>query len=442
MSSVETALTEVNVRTRSSTIIRRESTHSGIAFKAIPLLVASVLALSGCAAGPGEKSGPDPKGTVTDQGVTKDTIKIGILGPYSGAASIYSKADRMAEALYEQVNEKGGINGRKIEIVTGDTNCDAASLQGIIRKFVEQDKVFMINGGSCSNAIVSAKPLIEQLRIPFLTVNAASATISNPAVKNLFHAKATVEEQIKAIAAFMESNEDAKSVAIAATSDEWGQGYVPPLQKGLDGSDLKISTIEQLDPQGGDSTPAIRKMINSGADMAAVFAYPQPMTVFLQSARPQGLKIPIVTGDGTRPEEQMGRLGTRSLAEGFFSVYSYTAPLDDARFAPYKELFTKANSNLTWDTVALEGAVSAEFNIAVLTEMGDELTWDNWIKTAETLKFDSTVSGPMAFKPFDATDPQSRRPGIQLSFSALDPKSTDAKVVVVKDWDEWLKASK
>jgi branched-chain amino acid transport system substrate-binding protein len=429
------------VRTHSSTS-SRHTRQAGIARKVAPLLLASALALTGCGAGSGDKPGTDKEPAGTAQGVTKDTIKIGILGPYSGSASIYSKADRMAEALYEQVNDKGGINGRKIEIVTGDTNCDAASLQGIIRKFVEQDKVFMINGGSCSNAIVSAKPLIEQLKIPFLTVNAASATISNPAVKNLFHAKATVEEQIKAIAAFMESNKDAKTVAVAATSDEWGQGYVPPLEKSLGGGNLKISTIEQLDPQGGDSTPAIRKIINSKADMAAVFAYPQPMTVFLQSARPQGMKIPIVTGDGTRPEEQMGRLGTRSLAEGFFSVYSYTATLDDARFAPYKELFTKANPSLAWDTVALEGAVSAEFNIAVLKEMGDELTWDNWIKTAETLKFDSTVSGPMAFKPFDASDPQSRRPGIQLKFSALDPKSTDAKVVVVKDWDEWLKVSK
>ena len=42
----------------------------------------------------------------------------------------------------------------------------------------------------------------------------------------------------------------------------------------------------------------------------------------------------------------------------------------------------------------------------------------------------------------DRADPQSRRPGIQLKFSALDPKSTAAKVVVVKDWDEWLSVSK
>ena len=92
--------------------------------------------------------------------------------------------------------------------------------------------------------------------------------------------------------------------------------------------------------------------------MAAVYAYPQPMTVFLKSAKPQGLNIPIVTGDGTRPDEQATRLGTRALAENFFSVYSFTAPFDDPKFDHYKELFTKDHASLGWDTVALEGAVS------------------------------------------------------------------------------------
>ena len=86
-------------------------------------------------------------------------------------------------------------------------------------------------------------------------MNAASAAISDPPVANLFHSKATVAEQIEAMAAFMESNKDAKNVAIAATSDEWGQGYVKQLVPTLAKGNLKVSTTEELDPQGGDSTP-------------------------------------------------------------------------------------------------------------------------------------------------------------------------------------------
>ena len=432
-------------RNPSTRMKRARSGRTGAA--TLGLIMASAMVVAGCStATDGSSASPSSTGSApaaaAAQGITKDTIKIGMLGPYSGSASIYSKANRLAESIYKEINDKGGINGRKIELVIGDDNCDAASMQGLIRKFVEQDKVFMIHGGSCSNALVAAKPLIEESRIPFLTMNAASAAISDPPVVNLFHSKATVAEQIDAMAAFMESNKDAKNVAIAATSDEWGQGYVKLLKPLLANSSLKVSTTEELDPQGGDSTPAIRKIINSKPDMAAVYAYPQPMTVFLKSARPQGLNIPIVTGDGTRPDEQATRLGNRALAENFFSAYSFTAPFDDPKFDHFKQLFTKDHASLGWDTVALEGAVSAEFNIAVLTAMKDDLTWDNWIKTAESGTFDTVASGPMTFKPFAKDDARTRRPGIQLHFSALDPKSDGAKTVVVDTWADWLALTK
>ena len=374
------------------------------------------------------------------QGITDTSIKIGVLGPFSGSASVYSKATDLAMAIYKDVNASGGINGRQIEIVSADTKCDAATLQGIIRKFVEQDKVFMISGGSCSNAIIAAKPLVEQYGIPMVTMNAASAQISNPPLKNLFHVKATSDEQADAIAKFVASNPDAHTVAFAATSDEWGQTGIAPVKTALtaDASGIKIATDQQLDPEGADPTPAIRKMIDTKPDMAVVFAYPQPMTTFLKNARPQGLTVPVVTGDGTRPDEQAARLGSRASAENFFSVFGFTAPFDDPSHDKYKELFQKDYPNLDWDTVALEGAVSAEFNVAVLKAMGQTMTWDNFIHTAETTTVDS-VSGPLKFAPFDPNNKLTRRPGIKPNFSVLDPHSSGDETIVVTDWADWLK---
>jgi branched-chain amino acid transport system substrate-binding protein len=374
------------------------------------------------------------------QGITDSTIKIGVLGPFSGNASVYSKATDLAMSIYKDANANGGINGRQIEIVSADTKCDAATLQGIIRKFVEQDKVFMISGGSCSNAIIAAKPLIEQYGIPMVTMNAASAKISDPPLANLFHVKATSEEQADAIAAFVASNPDAKTVAFAATSDEWGQTGIAPVKSMLEKAapGVNIATDQQLDPEGADPTPAIRKMIDVKPDMAVVFAYPQPMTTFLKNARPQGLTVPVVTGDGTRPDEQANRLGSRKSAENFFSVFGFTKPFDDPSHDKYKTMFTKDYPNLDWDTVALEGAASAEFNVAVLKAMGTTMTWENFIHTAEITSVDS-VSGTLQFAPFDVNNKLTRRPGIKPNFSVLDPHDTGEKTIVVTDWADWLK---
>ncbi len=415
------------------TTFRRGGPVKGRAGKLlVPMVAALALVVTGCSAGPGDSENS------YSQGVTDDTIKIGMLAPYSGNASVYSKAQRLAEMMYQEINDNGGINGRQIELVLGDDNCDAASMQGLIRKFVEQDQVFMIHGGSCSNAIIASKPLIEDLGIPFLVVNAASAAISDPPVRNLFHPKPTAAEQVEAIAGFIASNENADTVSVAATSDEWGQGFGTAAQKELEKVGANIATVEELDPEGGDMTPAIRKLLNTGSDMAAVFAYPQPMTVFLGAAGPQGLDIPIVTGDGTRPDEQAERLGDRTLVENFFSAYSYTAPIDDPAYDHHRELLKAGFPELQFDSVALEGAVSTEFNIEVLKRMGDDLTWDNWIATAETGTYTTIPSGDMSFQAFDANDPRTRRPGITIRFTVLDPKATDSRTIVVTDWKDWL----
>ncbi len=378
-----------------------------------------------------------------DPGVTAKSIKIGVLAPFSGPASVYSKAANMAMAIYKDVNAHGGINGRQLEIVSADTKCDAATLQGVIRKFVEQDEVFMISGGSCSNAIIAAKPLIEQYGIPFVTINAASAKISDPPVRNLFHVKATSDEQAAAIARFVASDPDAHTVALAATSDEWGQTSIATVKLALEkvARQTKIATNQELDPRGADPTPAIQKLMAVKPAMTVVFAYPQPMTMFLKNARPQGLTGPIVTGDGTRPDEQATRLGSRAAAENFFSIFGFTAPFDAPSHDNYKKLFTKAYPNLDWDSVALEGAVSAKFNVEILKAMGNNLTRANFIHTAETTSVDS-ISGPLKFSPFDSKNKLTRRPGIHPNFSVLDPRSTGTQTIVVNDWSDWLKVKK
>jgi ABC-type branched-subunit amino acid transport system substrate-binding protein len=162
------------------------------------------------------------------------------------------------------------------------------------------------------------------------------------------------------------------------------------------------------------------------------------MSVFLRDAAAQGLDVPFVTGDGARPDEQFDRIGDRDAADNLFSAYTYTAPLDDPAFDKYRELLATYYPNDEFDGVALEGAISAELNMQILEAMGDDLTWDNWIATAEREEGYSTdVGGPMQFLPFDPEDPRTRRPGMEIKFSALDPATDDASIVVIKTWADW-----
>ena len=81
-------------------------------------------------------------------GITDTTIKTGIMGPFTGNASSYSKAEIGLDAFYKWINDQGGIHGRKIVTVLEDYACNEAKGIAAAKKLIHQDQVFMLQGNS------------------------------------------------------------------------------------------------------------------------------------------------------------------------------------------------------------------------------------------------------------------------------------------------------
>ena len=96
---------------------------------------------------PAIRLGPSTAATVEagpTTGVTATTIKIGYLLPLTGAAPVPSNFDKGANVYWHYVNDKGGINGRKVNIVIKDTQSSASVGKQEAQKLIEDDKVFAI----------------------------------------------------------------------------------------------------------------------------------------------------------------------------------------------------------------------------------------------------------------------------------------------------------
>ena len=83
-------------------------------------------------------------------GVTDTAIKVGVPGPLTGPNASFGAAIHGIQAYYQWVNEKGGVHGRKIEVIVGDTACNEARGIAVAKKLISQDQVFLINGGARS----------------------------------------------------------------------------------------------------------------------------------------------------------------------------------------------------------------------------------------------------------------------------------------------------
>ena len=107
-------------------------------------------------------------------GVTDKEIVIGLFAPLSGPLVSYGIDPlNAAKMIYEDVNSKGGINGRKIRLVIEDDKCTGNDLLGVAKKLITVDNVFILHGGSCTAAIAAAQEYIQREKVPFVMLNAA-----------------------------------------------------------------------------------------------------------------------------------------------------------------------------------------------------------------------------------------------------------------------------
>ena len=115
-----------------------------------------------------------------------DTIRIGSFLSVTGPAAFLGDPELKTLELYiEQLNDNGGLLGKKVELVHYDDAGDASKARTFVTRLLRQDKVDLIIGGSTTGATMAAVPVIEQAKIPFISL-AGAETISTPVKKWVF----------------------------------------------------------------------------------------------------------------------------------------------------------------------------------------------------------------------------------------------------------------
>ncbi|MGI9386422.1 MAG: ABC transporter substrate-binding protein, partial [Methyloligellaceae bacterium] len=156
-------------------------------------------------------------------GLTDTTIKVGVMGPFSGNASSYSKTQIGLMAYFKHINDKGGIHGRKFEIVQEDTACEPSKGIAAAKKLLHQDEVFYLHGNSCSGVAIAAKPTIAPTGAPWIVAHAVNPKISMPvnAEKSIFHGVPAGPAYGSTMGKFVLSKPNTKRVGVIAHTNDW-----------------------------------------------------------------------------------------------------------------------------------------------------------------------------------------------------------------------------
>ena len=208
-------------------------------------------------------------------GVTASEIKIGQTMPYSGPASAYAQVGRAEAAYFRSVNEAGGVNGRKITLISLDDGYSPPKAVEQTRRLVEQEHVAAIFGTLGTPINMAIRRYLNQNKVPQLFVAAGSDNFASPKTAPW---SIGWQPTLRTEAMFYAKNVLAKSpnakIAAIYQNDDFGKGMLAGLREGLGEKAgemiLAAESFEATDPTIDSQVIA---MHGSGADTVFLFAY-------------------------------------------------------------------------------------------------------------------------------------------------------------------------
>jgi len=234
-------------------------------------------------------------GHAQEPGLTDKTIKIGMFAPLSGPNMAYGfDVANAARMYYDKINKEGGIHGRKIEVVLEDDRCNANDLVAAVKKLVEQDQVFLLNGGSCSAAVVAAKDYVVRSKVPMIMLNASGDGALYPPTDYIFGAFSISQYAVGgAMVEFAAKTFNAKKIAYINHDDAYGVWNLEGSRADAEASKIDL-IVESISPTITDVTAPFFKLRAANPDVVVIVTYARPAALLIKKAYELGFTKPII----------------------------------------------------------------------------------------------------------------------------------------------------
>lgn len=260
------------------------------------------------------------------------TIKIGALFAVTGPASFLGEPEKKTlEMLVKEANEKGGINGMKLEAVIYDTGGDATKAVQLATKLIKDDKVSVIIGPSTTGESMAVIPVVEKEKIPLISC-AAGIKITDPVKQWVFKTPANDHVAAEKILNYMATKKQ-KSIALLTVTDGFGasgreQIKVLAKQKGFN-----VVADEVYGPKDTDMTAQLTKIRGIKPDAIICWGTNPGPAVITKNVKQLGLKTPLYMSHGVASKKYIELAGADSaegvmLPAGKLAIYDAIAKTD------------------------------------------------------------------------------------------------------------------
>ena len=318
------------------------------------LLVASSLlagVLAGCGNGGDSSSGGGSSSSGGGSSSDGDTIKIGANLELSGNVASYGSSIGLgAELAVKEINDNGGIDGKKIELIKVDNKSENAEATTAAIKLITQDNVVAMLAPATSGNTVATVQIANDNKIPIvtgsgtapnITVNEDDGTVNEYAFRTCF-----IDPFQGIVAANFASNElDVKNVAIFAdNASDYAKGLAKSFKETITANGGNIVAEEAYVAKDADFRTQLTSIKSKNPDFIFIPGYYEEVGLIVKQARELGIDVPLMGADGWDSPTLVELAGAEALNNTYITNH-YSAEDPEQKIQDFVKAFKEANGD-------------------------------------------------------------------------------------------------
>jgi branched-chain amino acid transport system substrate-binding protein len=336
------------------------------------------------------------------QGVSKTEILVGTIQDLSGPLAGYGKQVRAGMLLaVDEINEQGGVNGRKLKLLVEDSGYDPKKAVLAAQKLVNQDKIFIMAGhiGTAQNN--AAMPVqFEKNVINFFPITAARE-MYEPFNRLKYSFAATYYDQMRVALPKLVKDKGAKKVCTIYQDDEFGLEVVRGGEAALKTLGMEFAEKTSFKRGATDFSSQVARMKAAGCDFVVLGTIIRETIGTISEARKTGFS-PTFLGSSAAYTDLIHKLGGKAM-DGLYATMTVANPYLDDASKPISFWAQKYKTKFSEDPTVFSvyGYNVIQGFAAAAAKAGPNLSTDSFIKAMDTMKYPPDIFGsaPATYSP-------------------------------------------
>jgi branched-chain amino acid transport system substrate-binding protein len=326
---------------------------------------------------------------LAESGVSADKIVFGQAAALDGPAAALGQDMRTGIlAAFAEANKAGGVNGRKLELVSKDDGYEPTKSIEVTKQLLDEDKVFALIGPVGTPTSSATQPIAAEAGVPFIGPFTGAEFLRNPFKPNVINVRASYFQETETMVERLTKDRSATRIAILYQDDAFGRAGLAGVQKAMEKRSMKLvaeGTFER-------NTVAVKQAlleIRKGNPEAVILVGPyKPCAEFIKLARQVKMDAQFINISFVGSNALAKELGAAGSGVVVTQVVPFPEDASMPLVAGYQAALKAADPNAKPGFVTLEGYVVGKLTIAALQKISGEPTRKAFLDTVLANSFD------------------------------------------------------